>query len=77
MTDCSCLLDTVKGYRQDNNPAAVTTRHEYVESAEIFEDLGFSVNDYWPNVGCMVALGVGYRIIGYIIVAFKYRAANR
>lgn len=77
MTDCSCLIDAVKEYRQDNNPSAITTRHVYIEGPEIFKDFGFSADDYWPNVGCMVGLGVAHRIIGFIILAVKYRAANR
>lgn len=77
LTDCSCLIDTVKHYRQDNNPGAITVKHQYVDQSEIFDMFGFNVDDYWPNIGCMVGLAIGYRLIGYLVICFKFRSSNR
>lgn len=77
ISDCSCILNNHIGHRQENLLNATRYKHVYVDPINIFDEFGFSVNDYWPNVGCMIALSVGFRTMAYFILAFKYRNANR
>jgi hypothetical protein len=77
MTDCSCLVNTEKNYRQDNNVGATGMQHKYVEPAKLFKEFGFETADYWPNVACMMALGCFFRLVSYLVLVYKYRSANR
>ena len=83
MSDCSCLKNSIRQYRQEESgmnevlPAGHQFVHYYVEQDAIFDELGFDPEDYWTNVGCMIALGVGLRTISFAILCFKFRTANR
>ena len=83
MSDCSCLKNNIRQYRQEEFgmnevlPAGHQFAHFYVEQEKLFDEFGFDPADYWPNVACLIALGVGFRIISFAILCFKFRRANR
>ena len=69
MTDCSCLVDTVKNYREEvteNMPDLEENQqflHEYVPGTAVFQELGLEEKDFWPYIGCLV----GKKVLEYII----------
>ena len=77
ITDCSCLVNTEKNYRQDNNEGATGIKHEYIEPAQLFKEFGLKTSDYWPNVACLMALACWFRLLSFFVLVYKYRSANR
>jgi len=61
MDDCACIGEN----------------YVYQTGDVILAPFGYKVEYYARNIGCLVALAVGYRLIGYFVLAFKFRKANR
>ena len=78
ITDCSCILYSHNRYRQASyKPGDISYKHDYVGPTYIFDDVEIDVGHYWPNVWCLIALSVFYRMVAYLVLCFKYRNANR
>lgn len=65
LTDCSCLS------------AESEFSYHFVPGDFILDTFGYKVEHYWRNVGCLIALAVGFRMIAYFVLSFKFRKANR
>ena len=53
------------------------TIYLYATGDDILRPFSYTSEHYWRNVGCLIALAVGFRFIGYLVLAFKFRKANR
>ena len=53
------------------------TIYLYATGDDILRPFSYTSEHYWRNVGCLVALAVGFRFIGYLVLSFKFRKANR
>jgi len=65
MSDCSCLT------------AESEFEYHFVPGTATLERFSYNSDNYWRNVLCLCALAVGYRSIGYIVLAYKFRKTNR
>ena len=65
MFDCSCLV------------AESGNQYNYVSGESILDTFSYKVSNYWRNVACLCALAVGYRLVGYFVLVYKFRNANR
>lgn len=66
-SDCSCLnIDPEGGIP-----------YVYVNGSVVLEAYGYKEENFWRNIGCLCALAVGFRVIAYWILVFKFRSANR
>ena len=60
---------------ESDEPA--NTIYLYATGDDILRPFSYTSEHYWRNVGCLIALAVGFRFIGYLVLAFKFRKANR
>ena len=51
-------------------PAGTT----YYSGASVLKRFGYEPDNIERNIGIMFALGVGFRLIGYFVLSFKYRS---
>merc|ERR1712212_268557 len=68
---CVCLQADVCA---TDNPNKLYT---YTTGDTILAPFSYKPEYYWRNMGCLAALAVGFRLIGYLVLAFKFRKANR
>jgi len=62
-TDCGCLKGGDKLY--------------FVDGPKVIEPFSYKEEHYWRNVGCLCALAFGFRLLGYLVLVYKFRKANR
>jgi len=72
---CNCLQATACYDPESDVPA--NTIYLYATGDDILRPFSYTSEHYWRNVGCLIALAVGFRFIGYLVLAFKFRKANR
>lgn len=65
MDDCSCLT-AKEGFK-----------YIYVTGKSVLEPFSYKVDHYWDNVRSLIALMVGFRMIAYLILMYKFRKSNR
>lgn len=51
--------------------------YSYRNGDEIIAPFAYKEENYVRNIGCLLALAVGFRFIGYLVLAYKFRKANR
>ena len=65
MDDCHCLSVT------DG------LQYTYKYGDDIIKPYSYKIENYWFNVWSLCMLAVGYRLLAYAILAYKFRKANR
>jgi len=70
---CQCL-QAQSCVDESQNPV---TLYQYRSGKDILAPFSYKEEYYWRNVGCLLALAVGFRLVGYLVLAFKFRKANR
>ena len=64
----SCL--TGGGTCPDSHPAEL-------DGAFLVKMLNYNPKNFVRNSWCLIAISIGFRILAYCILAFRFRAANR
>jgi hypothetical protein len=47
---------------------------QYFSGDSVLKRFGYEPDNIERNIGIMFALGIGFRLIGYLILSFKYRS---
>ena len=49
----------------------------FQEGEKILDKFSYKPENFTRNCFCLLALAIGYRFLGYLILSFKFRKANR
>jgi len=74
---CECIQADRCVEEMSSGNGIAKTLYQYRSGDQILEPFSYKSEYYWRNVGCLAALAIGFRLIGYLVLAFKFRKANR